>query len=54
MSRQTTRHLHLGCGESLCAALPTIIRELRRTQEMKTQGVRAKKRIEKLEKDKEA
>lgn len=54
MNRQTTRHLHLGCGESLSAALPTMILELRKTQERKVRGARAKKRIEKQEKDKEA
>jgi hypothetical protein len=54
MSRQTIRHLHLGCGESLCAALPTVIRELRKTQERKTRDARSKKRLEKLAKDKEA
>lgn len=53
MSRQTTRHLHLGCGESLCAALPVMIRELKKVHEKKGHEARSRKRLEKLEKDKE-
>jgi hypothetical protein len=40
MSRQTMRHLHLGCGESLNALLPMSSREFRRLEAGKVRDVR--------------
>lgn len=41
MSRQTIRHLHLGCGESLSAVMVTNARQLRRVEEEKLQAEQA-------------
>ena len=45
MSRQTTRHLHLGCGESLSAVWVVNIRQLRRVEEEKLQDERTNQKV---------
>ena len=54
MSRQMTRQLHMGCGESLSAALPAARQERQQPEQEKHRTDQSKLKDEQVQKEKGA